>query len=333
MKKFVLALFAVVLLATTAYSAEVTMKIGHCMPPESSRNKACLIFKDYVEKTSNGEIEVQIFPSSQLGREAELVEALKMGEIEGYVGGIYDALSPMLNLYLMPFIFPDQGALVAVANSDIGKRIEKSAEVNGIKILATGDAGSRNYTNNVHPIKTPADMEGLKMRTPSIDAIIMSMQAVGGNPVSIAYAETYMALKTGVADGEENPFMNIVTMKFHEVQKYMTVVHYMFNPEPFCVNLEWYNSLKPEYQKIINDGAQLYTREQNAMRANTSDMYLNTIKDAGVEIYYPTPEEYQQFADKCKTVYDKYVERGDFTQADLNEVRGIVAKYKAEKKK
>ena len=331
MKKFVLALFAVVLFAGVAHSAEVVMKIGHCMPPESSRNKACKIFKDYVEKTSNGEIEVQVFPSSQLGREAELVEALKLGEIEGYVGGIYDALSPMLNLYLMPFIFPDQGALVAVADSDIGKRIEKSAEVNGIKILATGDAGSRNYTNNVHPIKTPADMKGLKMRTPSIDAIIMSMQAVGGNPVSIAYAETYMALKTGVADGQENPFMNIVTMKFHEVQKYMTVVHYMFNPEPFCVNLEWYNSLKPEYQKIIYDGAQIYTKEQNAMRANTSDMYLNTIKDAGVEVYYPTPEEYKQFADKCKSVYDKYVERGDFTQADLDEVKEIVAEYQAGK--
>ncbi len=149
--------------------------------------------------------------------------------------------------------------------------------------------------------------------------------------MAIAYAETYMALKTGVADGQENPFMNIVTMKFHEVQKYMTVVHYMFNPEPFCVNLEWFDSLKPEYQKIIADGAWVYTKEQNAMRANTSDMYLQIIEDAGVEVYYPTPEEYAQFAAKCKSVYAKYIERGDFTQEDLDEVRAIVKKYEAEK--
>ena len=332
MKKIMLLVLMVLMAAGIATAAEVTMKIGHCMPQDSSRHKACNIFKEYVEKESNGAIEVQLFPASQLGKEAELVESLKMGEIEGYVGGIYDALSPMLNLYLMPFIFPDQGALIAVTESDMGKKIEKSALENGVQILATGDAGSRNYTNNVRPIKTPADMKGLKMRTPPIDAIIMSMEAVGGNPVAIAYAETYMALKTGVADGQENPFMNIVTMKFHEVQKYMTVVHYMFNPEPFCVNPDWFSSLKPEYQKIIQDGANIYTKEQNAMRANTSDMYLNTIKDAGVEVYYPTPEEYAQFAKKCESVYGKYIERGDFTQADLDEVRAIVKKYEAGKK-
>ena len=332
MKKIMLLVLMVMMFAGVLNAAEVTMKIGHCMPQDSSRHKACIIFKEYVEKESNGAIEVQLFPASQLGKEAELVESLKMGEIEGYVGGIYDALSPMLNLYLMPFIFPDQGALIAVTESNMGRKIEKSSLMNGVQILATGDAGSRNYTNNVRPIKTPDDMVGLKMRTPPIDAIIMSMEAVGGNPVAIAYAETYMALKTGVADGQENPFMNIVTMKFHEVQKYMTVVHYMFNPEPFCVNPAWFGSLKPEYQKIIQEGAQIYTKEQNAMRANTSDMYLNTIKDAGVEVYYPTREEYALFAKKCGSVYGKYIERGDFTQADLDEVRAIVKKYEAGKK-
>lgn len=332
MKKFMLLVLMVAMFAGISTAAEVTMKIGHSMPLETSRHKACELFKQYVEKESKGAIEVQIYPSGQLGKEAEMLESLKMGELEGYLGGVFDAITPMLNLYLMPFIYPDQGALMAVVNSDIGKKIDKSAEANGIKILANGDAGSRNYTNNVRPIKTPADMAGLKMRTPPVDAIIMSMEAVGGNPVAIAYAETYMALKTGVADGQENPFMNIATMKFQEVQKYMTVVNYMFNPEPFCVNLEWFNGLKPEFQKIISDGAWVYTKEQNAIRANTSDTYLNIIKDAGVEVYYPTKEEYAQFAAKCAPVYDKYIERGDFTKADLDEVKAIVKKYEASNK-
>ena len=332
MKKLLLLVLLVAVFAGVTSAAEITMKIGHSMPVDTSRHKACVLFKEYVERESKGAIEVQIFHSAQLGKEAEMVESLKMGEIEGYLGGVFDAVSPMLNLYLMPFIYPDQGALMAVANSDIGKKIEKSAETNGIKILATGDAGARNYTNNVRPIKVPDDLNGLKMRTPPVDAIILSMEAVGGNPASIAYAETYMALKTGVVDGQENPFMNIVTMKFHEVQKYLTVVNYMFNPEPFCVNLEWFNSLKPEYQKIISDGAWVYTKEQNAMRYNTEDMYLNIIKDAGVEVYVPTPEQYKMFADKCKSVYDKYIERGDFTKADLDEVKAIVAEYEVSKK-
>ncbi len=327
MKKFMLLVLMVALFAGISSAAEVTMKIGHSMPTDTSRHQAAEAFRKYVEDKSKGAIEVQIFPSGQLGKEAEMLESLKLGEIEGYLGGVFDAITPMLNLYLMPFIYPDQGALMAVAKSDIGKKIEKSAEANNIKILATGDAGSRNYTNNVRPIKTPDDMKGLKMRTPPVDAIIMSMEAVGGNPVSIAYAETYMALKTGVADGQENPFMNIVTMKFHEVQKYLTVVDYMFNPEPFCVNLEWFEGLKPEYQKIITDGAWIYTDTQNSIRANTTEKYLNEIKDAGVEVYVPTPEQYKMFADKCKPVYQKYIDRGDFTKADLDEVQSIVKKY------
>lgn len=333
MKKFMLLALIVAMCAGFATAADVTMKIGHSMPQDTSRHKALVTFKEYVEKESNGDIEVVIYPSGQLGKEAEMLESLKMGEIEGYIGGVYQAQTPMLNLYMMPFLYPDQGALMAVAKSPMGQKIADSAEANSIKILATGDAGSRNYTNNVRPIKTPKDLEGLKMRTPPLDAIILSMEAVGGNPVSIAYAETYMALKTGVADGQENPFMNIATMKFHEVQKFMTVVHYMFNPETFCVNLEWYNDLDPKYQKIVSDGAWVFTKEQNDIRANTSDMYLNIIKDGGVEVYYPTPEEYKQFADKCKPVYQKYIDKGDFTKADLDEVRKIVAEYEANKKK
>ncbi len=165
MKKLLLLTLMCLVLGTMSVAGEVEMKIGHCMPQDSSRHKSLLLFKEYVERESGGKISVEVYPASTLGKEAELVESLKMGGIEGYCGGIYDALTPMLNLYLMPFIFPDQGALIAVAQSPIGKKIEESAEVNGIKILATGDAGSRNYTNNVRPIKTPADMKGLKMRT------------------------------------------------------------------------------------------------------------------------------------------------------------------------
>ncbi len=332
MRKLLLLVVCFAMIAGFASAAEVTMKVGHSMPTDTSRHKALIAFKEYVEKESKGAIEVQMYPSGQLGKEAEMLESLKMGEIEGYLGGVFDAIIPMLNLYLMPFVYPDAGALMAVSNSPLGQKINDSAEVNGIKILANGDAGSRNYTNSVRPIKTPKDLEGLKMRTPPVDAIIMSMEAVGGNPVSIAYAETYMALKTGVADGQENPFMNIATMKFQEVQKYMTVVHYMFNPEPFCVGLEWFNNLKPEYQKIITDGAWVYTKVQNDIRANTSDMYLKMIKDAGVEVYVPTPKEYAMFAAKCVPVYQKYIDRGDFTKADFDEAKAIVAKYEASKK-
>lgn len=300
-----------------------TMKFGHSMPNDTSRHQSLLKFKDYVESKSDGQIVVEIYPSGQLGKEAEMLEALKLGSQEGYIGGVFDSITPKLNLYLMPFLFADQDALMRFAESDLAAEINKDAENYGIKLLANGDAGSRNVTNNIRPVHTPADMVGLKMRTPPVEAIIKTMEALGANPVSIPYVEVYMALKTGVADGQENPFMNIATMKFQEVQKYMTIMHYLFNPEPFCVALDWYNSLPSDLQQIVQEGADLYTAEQNKMRAESSDMYLQIIKDAGVEVYTPTAAERQQFIDACAPVYDYYIGKGFFTQAELEKAIAI----------
>ncbi len=300
-----------------------TMKFGHSMPNDTSRHQSLLKFKDYVESKSEGQIVVEIYPSGQLGKEAEMLEALKLGSQEGYIGGVFDSITPKLNLYLMPFLFADQDALMRFADSDLAAQINKDAEQYGIKLLANGDAGSRNVTNNIRPVHTPADMKGLKMRTPPVEAIIKTMEALGANPVSIPYVEVYMALKTGVADGQENPFMNIATMKFQEVQKYMTIMHYLFNPEPFCVALDWYNSLPADLQQIVQEGADLYTAEQNKMRADSSDQYLQIIKDAGVEVYTPTAAERQQFIEACAPVYDYYIGKGFFTQAELEEAIAI----------
>jgi tripartite ATP-independent transporter DctP family solute receptor len=334
MKKYLV--FALMLLVALSFSwgegqkdsdeMEVyTMKFGHSMPADTSRHQSLLVFKDFVEKESDGRIVVEIYPSGQLGKEAEMLEALKLGSQEGYLGGVFDSITPKLNLYLMPFLFADQDALMRFADSDLGQEINESAEQYGIKLLANGDAGSRNVTNNIRPVHTPADMKGLKMRTPPVEAIIKTMDALGANPVSIPYVEVYMALKTGVADGQENPFMNIATMKFQEVQKYMTIMHYMFNPEPFCVALDWYNSLPSDLQAILDKGADVYTVNQNKLRAESSDQYLQIIKDAGVEVYTPTAAERQQFIDACAPVYDYYIDKGFFTQSELDRAISIAS--------
>lgn len=302
-----------------------TMKFGHSMPTETSRHQSLLKFKEYVEAESDGQIVVEIYPSGQLGKEAEMLEALKLGSQEGYLGGVFDSITPKLNLYLMPFLFADQEALMRFANSDLAAEINKDAEQYGIKLLANGDAGSRNVTNNIRPVHTPADMVGLKMRTPPVEAIIKTMEALGANPVSIPYVEVYMALKTGVADGQENPYMNIATMKFQEVQKYMTIMHYLFNPEPFCVALDWFNTLPADLQNVVDMGADVYTENQNKLRADSSDEYLQIIKDAGVEVYTPTAAERKEFIDACAPVYEYYMGKGFFTQAELDKAISIAS--------
>lgn len=327
MKRLVLLLLAVLVAAGGAFaqSKVYKIKLGHASSMESTRHKSLLVFKDYVEKKAGGRFVVEIYPGAQLGNEGEMIESLKMGTQEAFVGGVFDAQTPKLNLVLMPFFFPTQADLMKVARSDIGKMIMKDAEKYGIKMLAFGDGGSRHFTNNIRPIKSPADMKGLKIRTPPIESIIKCMQALGANPVSIPYGETYMALKTGVADGQENPLANIGDMKFHEVQKYLTLIDYQFHPEPFDVNLAWFNALPKDLQKILEEGAWIYTDEQNRLRREMNDSYFKMITSAGVQVYTPTAKERQAFIDACAPVYDFFVAKGLFTKADLDAMRKVIA--------
>lgn len=327
MKRLILLLLAVLLAAGGAFaqSKVYKIKLGHASSTESTRHKSLLVFKDYVEKKSGGRFVVEIYPGAQLGNEGEMIESLKMGSQEAFVGGVFDAQTPKLNLVLMPFFFPTQADLMKVARSDIGKMIMKDAEKYGIKMLAFGDGGSRHFTNNIRPIKSPADMKGLKIRTPPIESIIKCMQALGANPVSIPYGETYMALKTGVADGQENPLANIGDMKFHEVQKYLTLIDYQFHPEPFDVNLAWFNALPADLQKILVEGAWIYTDEQNRLRREMNDSYFKMITSAGVQVYTPTAKERQAFIDACAPVYDFFVTKGLFSKADLDAMRKVIA--------
>lgn len=308
-----------------AESKVYTLKLGHASTTESTRHKALLVMKEYVEKESQGRLKIEIYPAETLGNESAMIEAMKLGTLEMFVGGVFDSQTPMLNLYLMPFFFPTQADLMKVSRSALGDRIRQSAEKDGIKILAVGDGGSRHFTNNVRPIKSPADMKGLKLRTPPIESIIEAMKALGANPVSIPYGDTYMALKTNVADGQENPLANIGDMKFFEVQKYMTLIDYQFHPEPIDIGLGVWNSLPQDLQKIVQDGAWIYTDEQNRLRRELNDYYYNMIVAGGIQVYNPTKGEIEQFVNACKPVYDHFVKKGIFTQADLDEARRLVA--------
>jgi len=331
MKKLLAAMLLIVLIAslgfaqTTPVGKVYKLKFGHASSIESTRHKALLVFKDYVESCSGGRLVVELYPGATLGNESDMIESLKMGTQEGFVGGVFDAQTPMLNLILMPFFFTSQADLMKVARSEIGAKIRKDAEKYGIKMLAFGDGGSRHFTNNMRPIMTPADMKGLKIRTPPIESIMKCVQALGGNPVSIPYGETYMALKTGVADGQENPLANIGDMKFHEVQKYMTLIDYQFHPEPFDVNLAWFNSLPGDLQRILEEGAWIYTEKQNENRRNMNDYYFKMITGAGVKVYTPTSAEREQFIKACEPVYDFFINKGLFSKADLDAMRKMAA--------
>lgn len=297
-----------------------TMRIGHTHGIDMPRHLSLLMFEQLVEKDSEGAIVVEVYPLGQLGSEAEMVESVKMGTLEASRAGMFDLVANELSAYMMPFLFNSQEDFVKIADGPIGEEIAAAGLKNGVAILATGDAGGlRQWTNNVRPIKTPEDMEGLKMRTPGVEAIIKIIEAIGGNPVAIDYGELYMALKTGVADGEENPIVNIYDKKFYEVQKYITMSNYQIHPDPFYVSSIWFDALPAYLQDIVVDASREMMIYSNKLMLEKEAAFFPTIEE-NMEVTYLTDEERQVFIDKTSSVVDYFVGEGWFS-ADL--IQGI----------
>ncbi|NLI20567.1 MAG: TRAP transporter substrate-binding protein [Clostridiales bacterium] len=336
MKKYLALLAALVLTLTvvTALAADdpyaalgnFEMVVGHAQPDTNPRNVSLMQFaKDVAEKT-NGHVTVTIFGNGQLGTEKEMLEQVVYGTIQGMRGGQFD-FSPRLLMFTAPFLTNTRAEVTALLKSDLAKKVCMEAEsATGTVIISLSDAGGyRQYSNNVHAIHQPADLAGLKMRTNGMKTIDLTFKALGATTTSIPYADLYMGLKTGVADGQENPWVNVAGMKFYEVQKYFTEVNYQFHPDPFYVNAAWWNGLPAEFQAILSECASTMGDYNDRLIDENSDAAKQVIIDAGCEVYVPTAEELAAFQTACQPVYQQMVQEGICTQEEMDEMLAIVA--------
>jgi tripartite ATP-independent transporter DctP family solute receptor len=301
----------------------IVMKIGHAQPVTHPRHDSLLKFKELVERRTDGAIFVNIYPAGQLGDEAAMLDATKLGALQGTRSGLFERVSPRLLVYTMPFLFDSLDGIEKVTMGPIGDRIASAAEAGGLIILTTGDAGGfRQFTNDVRPLIRPGDFVGLKMRTAGVKTIVKTLEAFGSTPVVVPYGDTYAALKSGVADGEENPFVNIEAMRFYEVQKYLTIMDYQFHPDPFVVNPAWFRSLSPEHQKILKECAIESMRYNNRLVKIMNAEALTALKNA-MQVTELTTAQRQAFADKVRPVYDAMIAEGVTTHAELDEIRAV----------
>ena len=315
-----LALGFVAVLAVCATGADYMMTIGHSQPETSARHKALLFFEEIVEMASEGAIEVEVFPSGQLGTEAEVMEAVQLGAVQATEGGKFEVATATYLLYTLPFLFDSPEQALEVMRSDIGAQVNEEAKANGYYVPACGIAGGfRQWTNNVRPITCTADMVGLKMRTPGIDSIMRTFDAMEANRQSIPYVDVYVALKQGVADGQENPYSNIAQMKFYEVQTYLTVSNYQVHPNPLFINLDWYNALPDEYQKIVTYAAKVAMIYNDSIwLAEEMDAY--EIIAANLEVNVLPDDARAAFIAKVQPVWQYYIDAGTFSQELLDAV-------------
>jgi len=284
--RIVIAVSAVVLMAlVTNAQAGTIIRIAHESSVEHNIHKSLLFFAKVAAEKTKGDVEVRVFPSGQLGDERAILEGVKIGTIDaGSAGGLYTTIDPRFALLNLPFLFRDYDHVHKVLDGSIGADLKDRAWKNGIKIMCIFDSGFRQFTNNKRPITKPEDFKGLKMRTPPIPEIVDTMGAFGASVVTIPYGEVYTALRTGVADGEENSLTNITEMKFYEVQKYVSVGNYMYNGDMFIMNPKLWNSFSPQTQKALEEATTETLAYQRKLIREEEQGASDIIKKAGGEI-------------------------------------------------
>lgn len=308
---------------------DFTMMVGHAQPEGNPRYVSMEKFAEDVAAKTNGHVTVEVFGNGQLGTEKEMLEQVVAGTVQGMRGGQFD-FSPRLLMFTLPFLAQNRTQVTALLQSDLAKKVCAEAEAEtGTVIINLCDAGGwRQFSNSKHPITKPEDLQGLKMRTNGMNTIDKTFIALGATTTTIPYSDLYMGLKTGVADGQENPWVNVEGMKFYEVQKYFTEVNYQFHPDPFYVNATWWNGLPQEYQDIITECATDMGTYNDQLIDENQEAAKQVVIDAGCEVYEPSEEELKAFQDAVLVVYDQCVEEGIMTADELKEMQDIVANAK-----
>jgi TRAP-type transport system periplasmic protein len=274
------------LLGTGAAQAQIELRFGHAQPPHSDTNMAGEVFKRLVEEGSNGEITVQVYPSSQLGNNNQMVEGVRLGTIDLTANGnpFYTAFLPEMNVLDLPFLFEDYDHVYRVIDGEIGRGLLDKLEDHRIKGLAFWEIGFRDLTNSRCAIRTPADMQGLKFRIAPNPAHLKAFELLGANPTPMPFSEVYMALQTGAIDGQENPVPLIYANRLNEVQEHLTLLGHSYTAQVFAMNLARFNSLAPEHQELLLDAAHQAALAQREDLARRSAEFLEELKSQGMQV-------------------------------------------------
>jgi len=277
-----LSLVVVFALGSMAFAADVTLKLGHIADPANPYAQGGQKFADLVAEKSDGTMEIQVFPSSQLGNQRDLVEGLTLGTVDMCLTStaVLGNFLPQAAVFDLPFIFRDRDHTYKALDS-IGMDIAKDLEPRGIKVLAYFENGVRNMTNNVRPVREPADMEGLKIRVMEQPIYISMMKALGANPTPMAFGELFTALQQGVVDGQENPAAHIYTKRFFEVQKYISFTEHTYSAEPMLISMISWNKLTPEQQEIMIEAAEEAKDWQRQLSQDLENGYWDKIRESG----------------------------------------------------
>ena len=290
-------------MATSANAADLVLKFGHVGKPGSLFDMSANEFARIANAKLAGKAKVQVYGSSQLGKDKELLQKLKLGQIDfSLPSSVMSSVSDEFGVFEMPYIIQSRDHMKKV-QAALGDTFQEAAGAKGYHILSYWENGFRHITNNTRAINVPADLQGVKLRTPKGAWRVKMFKLYGANPTPMAFSEVFTALQTGVIDGQENPYAQIASAKFQEVQKYLSITGHVYTPAYVLTSKSGFTKLPADVQAALREAAvetQAYVYETAARLENE---LLTVIKDAGVAV---NTADKAAFIAASKPVYDDY---------------------------
>ena len=317
----IVAAFAAII-STTTY-AQTELKLGHVGEPGSLIGAAADEFAKRANEKLGGKHKVVTYGSSQLGGDKELLQKLKLGTVDmAEPSTVMSSEADIFGVFEMPYLVKDREHMKRIEKELFWSKMEPAVEKKGLKILAVWENGFRHITNNRHPIVTPKDLQGIKLRVPEGKWRVKMFQAYGANPSPMKFSEVFTALQTGVMDGQENPFAQIASAKFYEVQKYLSLTGHVYTPAYLAVGSKKWATLPADVRKTLETTAkdvQQWVYEKAAkddevllekMKASGAIQVNQANKDAFIAASKPVYEDFAKEVPGAKEIIDRAIALG-----------------------
>ncbi len=308
---------------TPAKPGVLHLKLAHVLPRDHPVHIALVKAAELLKKKSKGRIELEVIPDGRYGTERQALEKLKMGILPFTKVSMaaLEQFQPKAAVFSYPFLFRDDAHRWKVMNGPIGKELLDCAAAQGFKGICYMDAGWRSfYTKEGHPIRTIADLQGLKIRCINAPTMVKAIKALGANTTNIEWGELYSALQQGIVDGAENNIPSLYSSRQYEVVKYYTLDRHMAVPDVVVASTQVWKKLSEPDRNLILQCFQEASREERRLWKERCAKDLGIMKKAGLQVIELTPRARQGFIEKARSFYE---ELDPAMKALADRIRGI----------
>ncbi len=280
------------------------IRFGYGLNENSNQGRAVKLFAEQVEKASGGKMKIRAIGAAALGPDTQMQQALIGGAQEMMVGSTATlvGITKEMALWDTPFLFNSAKEADVILDGPIGQKVMDKLQEKGLVGLVYWENGFRNLTNSKRAVTKVEDLDGIKLRVMQNNVFLESFKTLGANAVPLPFSELFSALETKTVDGQENPYNTILSSKFYEVQKYLSVTNHVYAPWILTVSKKWWDTLSPAEQKVLMDAAKVSRDFERKDTREEAGKALADLKAKGMQINEVPPAEVARMRDKLTRV-------------------------------